>query len=406
MTRVVSAAPCVESRMRIGMARSLDTMSEFTPVSSVKHLRARFEGNGNPASASSEDAETEKPLSNKPERKPKPGHLSRGSSLANAPEVIPSVSEPTTIRIDDGLDASEHIENNPVNLTAHKADSTESTDDPRLLSQGCEATANNTSISEELPSDTTPAPRKNEDNPITNVNEVQEVTPELSASTPEASVVTVATSPTKSEPPPAMVSEHVSPAKSIDTGRPTPVSNAAIRSQVISNTSAPGAKPELPPRPVPNVPYKVRERPKAQGTAGRPAVPPRTYSKQATTVYGTPTGSASKPASSISSSNASQVPARYDQCFDIVSTDSAPPIVQCGTVYEVWMRSGLSVDELAVIWRSVAGDDPNKQGLLRAQFTTGLRLIDAELRRQYILRGTASSDQFSSVPALPARPAV
>ena len=157
MTRVVSAAPCVESRMRIGMARSPDTMSEFTPVSSVKHLRARFEGNGNPASASSEDAETEKPLSNKPERKPKPGHLSRGSSLANAPEVIPSVSEPTTIRIDDGLDASEHIENNPVNLTAHKADSTESTDDPRLLSQGCEATANNTSISCLLY--TSPSPR-------------------------------------------------------------------------------------------------------------------------------------------------------------------------------------------------------------------------------------------------------
>lgn len=388
------------------MARSPDTMSESTPVSSVKHLRARFEGNGIPASESSKNAEAEKPLSNKPERKPKPGHLSRGSSLANASEVIASVPESTTTPINDGLEASEHIENNPVNVTVHKADSTESTDDPRLLSQGCEANDNNTSISEELPADTDTAPRKSEDNPITNVDEVQEVVPELSASTPDASVVTVSSSPTKCEPPPATVSEHMSPAKSIDTSKSRPVSNAAIRSQVLPNTSLPGPKPELPPRPVPNVPYKVRERSKAQGTAGRPAVPPRTYNKQATTVYGAPTGSASKFTSSISSSNASQVPARYDQCFDIVSTDSAPPIVRCGTVYEVWMRSGLSVDELAVIWRSVAGDDPNKQGLLRAQFTTGLRLIDAELRRQYILRGTASSNQFSSVPALPARPTV
>ena len=385
------------------MARSPDTMSESTPVSSVKHLRARFEGNGIPASESSKNAEAEKPPSNKPERKPKPGHLSRGSSLANASEVIASVPESTTTPINDGLEASEHIENNPVNVTVHKADSTESTDDPRLLSQGCEANDNNTSISEELPTDTDTAPRKSEDNPITNVDEVQEVVPELSASTPDASVVTVSSSPTKCEPPPATVSEHMSPAKSIDTSKSRPVSNAAIRSQVLPNTSLPGPKPELPPRPVPNVPYKVRERSKAQGTAGRPAVPPRTYNKQATTVYGAPTGSASKFTSSISSSNASQVPARYDQCFDIVSTDSAPPIVRCGTVYEVWMRSGLSVDELAVIWRSVAGDDPNKQGLLRAQFTTGLRLIDAELRRQYILRGTASSNQFSSVPALPAR---
>ena len=388
------------------MARSPDTMSESTPVSSVKHLRARFEGNGIPASESSKNAEAEKPLSNKPERKPKPGHLSRGSSLANASEVIASVPESTTTPINDGLEASEHIENNPVNVTVHKADSTESTDDPRLLSQGCEANDNNTSISEELPTDTDTAPRKSEDNPITNVDEVQEVVPELSASTPDASVVTVSSSPTKCEPPPATVSEHMSPAKSIDTSKSRPVSNAAIRSQVLPNTSLPGPKPELPPRPVPNVPYKVRERSKAQGTAGRPAVPPRTYNKQATTVYGAPMGSASKFTSSISSSNASQVPARYDQCFDIVSTDSAPPIVRCGTVYEVWMRSGLSVDELAVIWRSVAGDDPNKQGLLRAQFTTGLRLIDAELRRQYILRGTASSNQFSSVPALPARPTV
>ena len=68
------------------------------------------------------------------------------------------------------------------------------------------------------------------------------------------------------------------------------------------------------------------------------------------------------------------------------------------------MRSGLPQDELAAIWRAVAGSDPTIEGLSRTQFTTGLRTIDSYLRRDYILNSTASGPSpASAAPVLPAR---
>lgn len=94
---------------------------------------------------------------------------------------------------------------------------------------------------------------------------------------------------------------------------------------------------------------------------------------------------------------------RYDTCFDAICTDTSTPIARAGTVYEVWMRSGLSNDELGAIWRAVAGNDATIEGLSRTQFTTGLRMIDSCLRREYILNSTASGPSPTPAPSLPAR---
>lgn len=101
--------------------------------------------------------------------------------------------------------------------------------------------------------------------------------------------------------------------------------------------------------------------------------------------------------------SSNQIPSRYDTCFDAVCTGTSDSIARAGTVYEVWMRSGLPNDELAAIWRAVAGNDPTLEGLSRTQFTAGLRMIDSYLRREYILNNTAPGPSPTPAPSLPAR---
>ena len=172
-----------------------------------------------------------------------------------------------------------------------------------------------------------------------------------------------------------------------------------------ANMSEKQYKPQLPPRPPKSHAEKsvassspcVARRPAPARPATKHSLHARTPSAadvegtQATTLRAAPPSS-------------SQIPSRYDICFDAICTDTSSPIARSGTVYEVWIRSGLPHDELAAIWRAVAGSDPTIEGLSRTQFTTGLRMIDSYLRRDYILNSTAAGpSRTSDAPVLPAR---
>lgn len=78
-------------------------------------------------------------------------------------------------------------------------------------------------------------------------------------------------------------------------------------------------------------------------------------------------------------------------------------MVRCDVVRVVWLRSRLPSTELAAVWQSVAGTDPACEGLTESQFTMGLRLIDAKLRRLQ-LDPSASAEARMPPPALPSRP--
>lgn len=73
---------------------------------------------------------------------------------------------------------------------------------------------------------------------------------------------------------------------------------------------------------------------------------------------------------------------RYRDCFAEVSTEvDGERLVRGSVVHNVWSRSRLPESVLSSIWTAVAGDDTTLSGLTESQFTQGLYMIDAQLRR-------------------------
>ena len=352
-------------------------MAESVPAN-VQQLRAMFEG-GNTSTNAMESTGKET-LRTKPSLKPKPVHLSKAADRACA-------------------DAAKSLEDMPA--------------DPRQGIQESEADTP-IGVQSSIPSTASSSGSNSQENATHAQSTSDERVSRLPLESIQASMSNVSLSDeemqhdntTPAEPQsPSLGKCHSYEDSASSEVLDTHASQSPNQAPTNANMSEKQYKPQLPPRPPKSHAEKsvassspcVARRPAPARPATKHSLHARTPSAadvegtQATTLRAAPPSS-------------SQIPSRYDICFDAICTNTSSPIARSGTVYEVWIRSGLPHDELAAIWRAVAGSDPTIEGLSRTQFTTGLRMIDSYLRRDYILNSTAAGpSRTSDAPVLPAR---
>ena len=352
-------------------------MSESVPAN-VQQLRAMFEG-GDTSTNATESTGNEAFIT-KPSLKPKPAHLSKAADRASADSTKLSEDKPS--------DPRQGIQENEADTPIHAQSSDTSTD--ALSESDFQKNATNAqSTGDERASS---LPLESIQPPMSNMS--------LSDAKMQHDHV-ISTEPHSPSLRKSPVNEDPASSEVLDTNG----SQGTNRAPTNINLSEKKCKPQLPPRPPrPHAEKSVASSSPYVARRPAPARPATKHSLHARTPSAADVEGTQATAMRAAPPSSSQIPSRYDICFDAICTDSSPPIARSGTVYEVWMRSGLPQDELAAIWRVVAGSDPTIEGLSRAQFTTGLRKIDSYLRRDYILNSTASGPSpASAAPVLPAR---
>ena len=350
-------------------------MSESVPAN-VQQLRAMFEG-GDTSTNATENTGNEAFIT-KPSLKPKPAHLSKAADRASADSTKLSEDKPSDPRQgkENEADTPIHAKSSDISTNAlsesdsqENATNAQSTGDERASS---------------LPLESIQAP-------MSNMSLFDDKMQHDHVILPEPHSPSLEKSPANEDPASTEVSD-------------TNASQSTNRTPTNVNVSEKKCKPQLPPRPPrPHAEKSVASSSPYVARRPAPARPATKHSLHTRTPSAADVEGTQATAMRAAPPSSSQIPSRYDICFDAICTDSSPPIARSGTVYEVWMRSGLPQDELAAIWRVVAGSDPTIEGLSRAQFTTGLRTIDSYLRRDYILNSTASGP--SPAPAAPVLPA-
>ena len=352
-------------------------MSESVPAN-VQQLRAMFEG-GDTSTHATQSTENEAFIT-KPSLKPKPALLSKAADRAGADSAKLSGDKPSDPR--QGIQASEA--DTPIHAQSSVL-STEALSESDSQENATNAQSTGNERASSLPLESIQAPMSNMSLSDDKMQHDHVILPEPHSPSLEKS-------PANEDP----ASTEVTDANASQSTNRTPIN---------VNVSEKKCKPQLPPRPPkPHAEKSVASSSSYVARRPAPARPATKHSLHARTPSAADAEGTQATAMRAAPPSSSQVPSRYDICFDSICTDSSSPIARSGTVYEVWMRSGLPQDELAAIWRVVAGSDPTIEGLSRTQFTTGLRTIDSYLRRDYILSSTASGPSpASAAPVLPAR---